>query len=68
MDKKRFRTAMLGVILIWVAVIVAVSDRLAGTEHWAGVLLLLGGGAAGTVLLMGGLGAVGTTRRRRRKR
>lgn len=45
---------VLGVAIVWAAVVIACALVLKGTECFERILPLLGGGAAGTIVVVGG--------------
>ena len=46
--------AVIGLAIIWAAVILATGSVLDGTAYHSQVLRLLGGGAAGSIIVVGG--------------
>ena len=58
MDRSRW--SIIGIAIIWAAVIFAASVVLKGSPYWGKMLPILGGGAAASIIVLGG------TRRRQR--
>lgn len=46
-------SAILGVCLVWAAVLLAVAFALRGTPHSTQVIILIGGGVAVTLIILG---------------
>jgi len=52
MDKSKY--AIIGVAIVWAAVIFASSVVLKGSPYWGKMLPILGGGAAASIIILGG--------------
>ncbi len=52
MDRSRW--TIIGIAIIWAAVIFASSVILKGSSYWGQMIPILGGGAAGSIIILGG--------------
>lgn len=52
MDKSGW--SIIGIAIVWAAVIFAASVVLKGSPYWEKMLPILGGGAAATIIILGG--------------
>ena len=52
MDRSRW--SIIGIAIIWAAVIFAASVVLKGSAYWGKMLPILGGGAAASIIVLGG--------------